>query len=88
VRRERRDYRQTRGSRLTGEPPRTKSAVGYECRRGSSPERDVSIVDLSQDFSISEAVHAYEDLPDVEYAEPNFLLKPASVPNDPFFDKM
>ena len=45
-------------------------------------------MDLSQDFSVSETVHAYEDLPDVEYAEPNFLLKPALVPNDPSFDKM
>ena len=27
-------------------------------------------------------------MPDVEYAEPNFLLKPASIPNDPFFDEM
>ena len=52
------------------------------------PERDVSVVDLSQDFSVSEAVHAYEDLPDVEYAEPNFLLKPASVSNTPPFDQV
>jgi thermitase len=27
-------------------------------------------------------------LPDVEYAEPNFLLKPASVSNAPSFDEM
>jgi len=52
------------------------------------PERDVSVVDLSQDFSVSEAVHAWEDLPDVEYAEPNFLLKPASVSNASSFDQM
>ena len=52
------------------------------------PERDVSVVDLSQDFSVSETVHAWEDLPDVEYAEPNFLLKPASVSNASSFDQM
>lgn len=52
------------------------------------PERDVSVVDLSQDFSVSEAVHAYEDLPDVEYAEPNFLLKPTSVSNASSFDQV
>ena len=52
------------------------------------PERDISVVDLPQDFSVSEAVHAYEDLPDVEYAEPNFLLKPTSVSNAPSFDQM
>ncbi len=27
-------------------------------------------------------------MPDVEYAEPNFLLKPASVSNAPSFDQM
>lgn len=32
--------------------------------------------------------YAYEDLPDVEYADPNFLLKPASVSNAPSFDQM
>ena len=45
-------------------------------------------MELSQNFSVSEAFHPYEDLPDVEYAEPNFLLKPASVSNAPSFDQM
>ncbi len=52
------------------------------------PQSDVSVVDLPRDLSVSEAVQAYEDSPDVEYAEPNFLLKPAAVPNDPSFDRM
>ncbi len=52
------------------------------------PQSDVSVVDLPQDLSVSEAVQAYENSPDVEYAEPNFLLQPAAVPNDPSFDKM
>ena len=52
------------------------------------PQSDVSVVDLPQGLSVSEAVQAYEDSPDVEYAEPNFLLQPAAVPNDPSFDRM
>src|SRR3712207_1985986 len=52
------------------------------------PQSDVSVVDLPQDLSVSEAVQAYEDSPDVEYAEPNFLLQPAAVPNDPDLDRM
>ncbi len=51
------------------------------------PQSDVSVVDLPRDLSVSEAVRAYENSPDVEYAEPNFLLKPAA-PNDPSFNKM
>ena len=52
------------------------------------PKSGVSVVDLPRDLSVSEAVQAYENSPDVEYAEPNFLLKPAAVPNDPSFDQM
>lgn len=44
--------------------------------------------DLPQDLSVSEAVQVYENSPDVEYTEPNFLLKPAAVPNDPSFSKI
>ncbi len=52
------------------------------------PQSKVSVVDLPQDLSVSEAVRAYEGSPQVEYAEPNFVLKPAVVPNDPSFDRM
>src|SRR5918997_3852362 len=52
------------------------------------PQSDVRVVDLPRDLSVSEAVQAYEDSPDVEYAEPNFLLQPAAVPDDPDFDRM
>ncbi|MDP9410480.1 MAG: S8 family serine peptidase [Actinomycetota bacterium] len=52
------------------------------------PQSEVSVVDLPQDLSVSEAVSAYEASPQIEYAEPNFLLKPAAVPNDPSFSMM
>ncbi len=52
------------------------------------PQSEVSVVDLPQDLSVSEAVSAYEASPEIEYAEPNFLLKPAAVPNDPSFSMM
>ena len=47
------------------------------------PRSDVNVVDLPRDLAISEAVRAYEDSPDVAYAEPNFILQPSAVPNDP-----
>jgi len=52
------------------------------------PQSDVNLVDLPRDLTVTEAVQVYEGSPDIEYAEPNFLLKPAAVPNDPSFGKM
>jgi thermitase len=47
------------------------------------PRSDVNVVDLPQDLSVTEAVQAYEESPDVAYAEPNFKLYPSAAPNDP-----
>jgi hypothetical protein len=32
---------------------------------------------------VREAIQRYEASPDVEYAEPDFLLEPTAYPNDP-----
>lgn len=43
-----------------------------------------SVVDLPADLPVEAAVRRYESSPDVEYAEPDFLLYPAeTTPNDP-----
>ena len=47
------------------------------------PRSDVNVVDLPRDLTVAEAVRAYEDSPDVAYAEPNFKLQPTVAPNDP-----
>ena len=47
------------------------------------PRSDVNVVDLPRDLSVAEAVQAYEESPDVAYAEPNFKLQPAAAPDDP-----
>ena len=52
------------------------------------PLTDANVVDLPQDLSVGEAVQRYEASPDVEYAEPNFLVYPSVTPNDPEFDKL
>ncbi|MGI8910614.1 MAG: S8 family peptidase [Rubrobacteraceae bacterium] len=54
------------------------------------PSSRVNVVDLPGDLSVSEAVDRYEASPDVEYAEPDFLLQPAqaATPNDPGYDRM
>ena len=36
------------------------------------PQSKVNVVDLPPDLTVSEGIQAYEDSPDVAYAEPNF----------------
>ena len=52
------------------------------------PRTDVSVVDLPRDLTVQEAVRAYENSPDVAYAEPNFRLQPAAAPNDPGYREL
>jgi hypothetical protein len=52
--------------------------------------RDVSVVDLLCDLPVEEAVEVYEDAPEVEYAEPDYLLAPSqtTTTNDPEYGKL
>lgn len=52
------------------------------------PLSDVEVVDLPQDLPVSEAVERYEASPNVEYAEPDYVLYPAATPNDPGYPRM
>jgi subtilisin family serine protease len=52
------------------------------------PRSDVSVVDLPKDLTVREAIQRYEASPDVEYAEPDFLLEPTAYPNDPYFPRL
>ena len=52
------------------------------------PRSDVNVVDLPRDLSVTEAVRAYEDSPDVAYAEPNFRVFPSAAPNDPNYKNL
>jgi hypothetical protein len=40
------------------------------------PRSDVNLVDLPPELPVGEAIQRYEASPDVEYAEPNFLILP------------
>jgi len=44
-------------------------------------------VKLHQRVSVEEAVKIYNENPDVEYAEPNYIVKAAGIPNDTEFSK-
>ena len=54
------------------------------------PDSRVSVVDLPNNLSVAEGVERYEDAPEVEYAEPNYLydLADLPVPSDPKFPQM
>lgn len=72
------------------------AAISAENRRsGASAERaagsGVSVVGLPEDLSVEDAVKRYEDLPGVEYAEPDFVMREdqsgIELPNDPRFGR-
>ena len=53
------------------------------------PRSDVNVVDLPNGLPVGEAVQRYEASPDVEYAEPDFVLQPAQAsPNDPYYSRL
>lgn len=53
------------------------------------PASDVNVVDLPADIGVGEAVRRYEASPDVEYAEPDYVLQPMqATPNDPSYSKL
>ena len=54
------------------------------------PRSDVNVVDLPRDLSVNEAVETYEDDPDIEYAEPDYLIEPvqAKSANDPYYSRL
>ncbi len=43
---------------------------------------------LPEDITTEDAIELLNNLPTVEYAEPNYLYKPQAVPNDTHFDKL
>ena len=52
------------------------------------PKTDVSVVDLPKDLSVKDAVKLYDKSPNVAYAEPDYILYPTAVPNDPLYKNM
>jgi thermitase len=51
------------------------------------PLDKASVVDLPRDLPVRAAVEIYENSPDVDYAEPDYLLEPTRSPNDTYYDR-
>lgn len=54
------------------------------------PRSQVNVVDLPSDLPVREAISRYESSPDVEFAEPDFILKPSQTTsaNDPRYSSL
>ncbi|MBA4116278.1 MAG: S8 family serine peptidase, partial [Rubrobacter sp.] len=54
------------------------------------PRSQVNVVDLPSDLPVREAISRYEASPDVEFAEPDFVLKPSQTTsaNDPRYPSL
>ncbi len=53
------------------------------------PGSQITVVDLPSDLPVREAERLYEASPDVEFAEPDFILKPSvTSANDPDYPKL
>jgi thermitase len=55
------------------------------------PRAKVSVVELPEELPVEEAVERYEDSPDIEFAEPDFILKPSqttTTANDPNYSQL
>jgi hypothetical protein len=54
------------------------------------PRSQVNVVDLPRDLPVGEAIETYEANPNVEFAEPDFVLRPAQTTsaNDSYYPRL
>lgn len=48
----------------------------------------ISLLKISKNVDVNEAVRDFNNNPNVEYAEPNYIVQTALMPNDPDFSKL
>ena len=46
---------------------------------------NVEVLQLPADLTVADAIRIYQQNPEVEYAEPDYLIHAAAEPNDPFY---
>ena len=64
--------------------------IGLHQRMNAIKKRDIpnlriQSVKIPDDMSVEDAIAQYKNDPDVEYAEPNYILRAYAIPNDPSF---
>ena len=63
------------------------SRIGAE-RIDKVGTRAIDRIKLPEGVSVEQAVQMYKEDPDIEYAEPNYLIKASVIPNDTFFNQL
>lgn len=64
------------------------ASIGGHTLRRYAALRDIEVVSLPRNAGVSEALHAYRQRVEVEYAEPDYIVHSFSTPNDPLFPQM
>lgn len=60
-------------------------SVGAAVKKRSAFVPSLELVKLPENLSVQEAITLYMSNPNVRYAEPNYISKPATIPNDTAF---
>jgi len=69
----------------TASSQKVHQAVGSSVVKKYEVVPNLELVTLPKDVSVQEAIQNYMSDPNVEYAEPNYIIRAASLPNDQYF---
>src|SRR5258708_16644812 len=64
------------------------ASVGTHTLREFTALRDLEVVGLSPAQAVRDVLQAYRQRPEIEYAEPDYIVHLLSSPNDPLFAQM
>ncbi len=82
-------FRNRSSNAVPGSRRSTNSRAGGVSGKGKGRGlENIYLIKVEEDIDVEEAVEAYSDDPNVEYAEPNFIMKINAVPNDSNYSEM
>ena len=64
------------------------SMIGTRMLRRFASITGLEVAGLTNGMSVSQAIHAFRQRPEVEYAEPDYIVHAFSTPDDPLFPQM
>lgn len=64
------------------------SGVGAHTLKQYTAVRDLETVSLPAGLDLGAALRAYRQRPEIEYAEPDYIIHTSASPNDPLFPQM
>jgi subtilisin family serine protease len=70
---------------VTSSSQKVHAAVGSSVVKKYNIVPNLELVQLSKGVSVQQAIQSYMSDPNVEYAEPNYIIRAAIAPNDPYF---